>query len=286
MSHYRIIMRLQIPRQQHWVCVSSGLNAISSTHCATDSVPYALLVIRPLASLTPCSTILALDKESKDFQACEWAPFFLHLPLSANMILLEAWEEETEGWTRCGINIYKRLLLWLFPPFSQYLSTSQKTQRSWPHSHFAGSWEAPGLSAPELRRKARWHHSRGGDEDTSVTDGDKGWLRSQHRISIADTMITMCNNLCATTIRVNYTSTAGVISWPTLATHCRRYLQYAHNTTATAIKKVNAGTQISNHYPSKHEAEMLLRHRNSTIYAGRALEQEHSQTSNTICRQL
>lgn len=125
-------MQLQIPRQQHWVRVSSGLNAISSTHCATDSVSYALLVIRPLVSLTLCSTILILDKESNNFQACEWAPSFLQLPLSANTILLEAWEEETEGWTRCGINSYKRLLLWLFPPFSQYLSTSQKTQRSRP----------------------------------------------------------------------------------------------------------------------------------------------------------
>lgn len=227
-------MQLQIPRQQHWVRVSSGLNAISSTHCATDSVSYALLVIRPLVSLTLCSTILILDKESNNFQACEWAPSFLQLPLSANMILLEAWEEETEGWTRCGINSYKRLLLWLFPiyiPKNPEVSTS----------HFAGSCAVPGLSAPELRRKARWHHSPGGDEDTSVTDGDKGWLRSQRRISITDTMITMCNNLCATTIRVNYTTTAGVISWLTPATHRRRYLQYAHNTRSKLFKKLMQG---------------------------------------------
>lgn len=36
----------------------------------------------------------SLDKESKDFKACEWAPSFLQQPLSANMIFLDAWEEE------------------------------------------------------------------------------------------------------------------------------------------------------------------------------------------------
>lgn len=184
MLQYRIIMQLQIPRQQHWVHASSGLNAISSTHCATDSVSCALCVIRPLVLPLYLSSAMqqnsnlwwphlsptlfnniskSLDKESKDFQAREWAPSFLQQPLSANVIVLEAWEEETEGWTRCGINIYNRLLLWLFPPISEYLSMSQNAQVSTTLQFCcsAGSWMAPELSVPELRRTARWHHGPG-----------------------------------------------------------------------------------------------------------------------------
>lgn len=118
-----------------------------------------------------------------------------------------------------------------------------KIHRSQPHSSsaalLAAGWH-PGCLCQSWGEKPGDTTALGGDEDRGVTDGDKGWLRPRHRISITGTMITMCNNQCATTIRVNYTTTAGVISWPTLATHYGKYLHYAHKTSSRAVKGVNA----------------------------------------------
>lgn len=187
-------------------------------HCIFQMPGSRIQIFDEHTSHTLLNTISkSLDKESKDFQACELAPSFLQKPLSSQHDFgFEAWEEEIEGWTRCGINTFNRLLLWFFP---QYPSTSPNPQISTTPSLccFAGSWMGCGEKPGDPT-------ALGGDEDRSVADGDKGW----HRISITDTMITTCNSPCATAISVNYSAAAGVISWPRLATHCRRYLHYAH----------------------------------------------------------
>lgn len=115
------------------------------------------------------------------------------------------------------------------PSLNTYLHP--KIHRSQPHCSsatlLAAGWH-PGCPCQSWGEKPGDTIYPGGDKDRSETDGDKGWFRRQHRISITDTMITMCNNQRATTISVNNTTTAGVISWQTMATHYRRYLQYAH----------------------------------------------------------
>lgn len=149
--------------------------------------------------------------------------------------------------------LYNKMLLGLSPPFSQHLSTSQNPQISGTQQLclFADNGRAHELSlliAEENNQVIS--QAREGMRTEVSQHGDKGWFRPRHRISIIDTMIAMCNNRHARIIRCHaysYNTTTGLISWPTLTTHCRRYLQYVTKISFRAIRGVNGGTQISNH---------------------------------------
>lgn len=198
-------MQLQIPRQQHWVHALSGLNAISSTHCATDSVSYALCVIRPpvlppyLSSamqqnsalwwthLSHCSTLLV----SLWTRKARISRLVNGLPLSCRSHSQLTWlclkharkgqkgEQDVASMLTIGCYCGSSL-----PALNTYLCP--KIHRSQPH-HSSAALLAAGrtwsVSArAEENSQVTDSTAPGGGEDRSVTKG--GWTHSTELVSL------------------------------------------------------------------------------------------------------
>lgn len=179
------------------------------------------------------NTSETLDKESKDFEACEYDSSFPQQPLSVRIIFIEVGIEnmgDAEG-SRTWHHLYNGMSQGLFPPCSQHLPGSQNPQISGTQQLrcFTGIWRAHGWLCRSPRTTGR-HHSpeRGWGQrcDRMVTKVGSGHGTEVISLILWQQWATTNTPEQLGIMLMSYNATTGLISWPTRTTHCRRYLQY------------------------------------------------------------